>query len=647
MNHRKTMLYLTVAMLLSTALAYADALHPGTDGLTLPRCQKSTGSRTIAVLGDLAPTNHASEKHLKEAIRQLNLLAPDAVFTVGNLVNPTARNPDDFTAIRKELDRLKMPWYPCTGHHENPQQFEQLHKKHFGPLHYSVQCGELRIIVLNSEETRGIVSPDQLTWLKEDLRRVFVHGQTTQVIVITHRPLWRDETSNWPDVHKLLVEFNRKPIVHVEGMDKSNTGGGKVVAVYAGSTQAYADEGPIDGIRYTVLGATAARIRQDAATEIRGFALLKFDAAMHASIIGMAGGMGGGTIMAPDVITASERAILEKIQAIPNDILGVAGVLDPETKPDGELKLMLGNPLDVPIRVHVRLASEQHLSTPTLRENANPAIESFDAPWKLATPYLTRDLPAGAKEQHPLHITRSSTPHRDRLFMLQLASQIPPQVEFVVQWKDNRGRTHDILLKRRIPVIPHATLLPNTTVKGDTFVWALHGDEPRKRSPTWELTWNGRHLYARIHVDDATQTPQDAISIAWAATPESSPQSVQRVLLRPFGPKGHELWQNSGVGAEQTELLPSKENLDIKVLPHVGGYVATLMLPQRMLPQNGSCVMNIAVHDNDGSSRTWVRSWSKESLGPPGWGRVTLRTPETLPVPTTQPATTQLPTTQP
>ncbi|MCL2645862.1 MAG: metallophosphoesterase [Phycisphaerales bacterium] len=344
-----------------------DALSPGTDGLPLPRCRKALGSRTIVILGDLSPTNAASTQYVKDAVRQVNLLSPDAVFTVGNLVNGLTRSGQEYArqvmAVRGELDRLNMPWYPCVGRRDvmsgerssgqgaaEDRRCEELYKNYFGPLYYSAQCGGVHVIVLNSEEGLGkgdTIRDGQLEWLKEDLKGAFELGRKTgerrteQVVVMVHRPLWREKKSNWSKVHDLLVAFNRKPIVHVEGMGDAVWGGGpKVVAVYAGGTQAYADDGLLDGIQYTVMGATAARIKQDAATEVRGFALVKFDAtetqndaAMHASIIEM--GMERGMIVAADVITASERAVLGKIQAIPNDVLGVVGVLEPGAKKNG------------------------------------------------------------------------------------------------------------------------------------------------------------------------------------------------------------------------------------------------------------------------------------------------------------------------
>ncbi|MCL2645861.1 MAG: hypothetical protein FWD61_02520 [Phycisphaerales bacterium] len=290
--------------------------------------------------------------------------------------------------------------------------------------------------------------------------------------------------------------------------------------------------------------------------------------------------------------------------------------------------------------MEMRLASAQNLSTATLRENANVFVESFDTPWKL--PSLVRDLPAGVKEQHRLHLTASAA-----------TELVPPQVEFVVHWRDDRARMHEVLLKRRVPVVPHAELAETRAVKGGTFVWDLRGDEPLKHSPTWEMTWKGENLYMRVHVDDAVQCyaeskaldwkwgglAGDAVSVAWAAGPKSNAESVQRIWVLPFGANGPELWKNSGVGEKQTALV-RQENAEIKaeVQTQKEGYSVMLILPRKMVMRDEkrgetSCVMNIAVSDNDGGLQTWVRSWAKEELGPPGWGRVALRIPETQPAP--------------
>src|SRR5262249_24326801 len=147
----------------------------------------------------------------------------------------------------------------------------------------------------------------------------------------------------------------------------------------------------------------------------------------------------------------------------------------------------------------------------------------------------------------------------------------PPQVEFVVHWIDPRGRVHNVLLKRRVPVVPHieltlplVTILPAGAVTepavaldgdhgwgnaaaGGTFAWELRGDEPMKRSPQWVMAADADSLFIRIRAEDNvhsyTQSKKldaahgglgcDAVSIAWAPNPEAKADSVQRLWVIP------------------------------------------------------------------------------------------------------------------
>jgi hypothetical protein len=362
--------------------------------------------------------------------------------------------------------------------------------------------------------------------------------------------------------------------------------------------------------------------------------------------------------VAGDVITAAERAVLEKIEALPNEALGVTGVLEPAVNKEGELRLVLGNPLAVPIDVEMRLASTRNLSTATLRENANPYVESFDTPWEIFAPYLGRHLEPGAKERYRMNLRMEAG----------ATEMAPPQVEFVVHWTDGRGRVHDILLKRRVPIVPHAEVSEgpfalerewHDAASGGTFAWELRGDEPMKRSPEWEMAVDGEKLLVRMRVEDAVHSycatkvldgslgglGCDAVSVAWAAGAESKNEEVQRVWAVPFGPNGAELWMNKGVGATQTALERVDEKLGVTALvaAREDGYTVTLALPQKMVFGGEGAgrggVMNIAVSDNDNGLRTWTRSWAKEELGPAGWGRMSLKQPEAQPA--TLPATTR------
>ena len=95
-------------------------IHAGTDGLALRVPTAAPGRTSVAILGDLAPGDAGTrEKYLRMAVSEINLLRPDAVLTVGNLVPGLTRSGkryvDDTQHARVLLDELKMPWYPCAG----------------------------------------------------------------------------------------------------------------------------------------------------------------------------------------------------------------------------------------------------------------------------------------------------------------------------------------------------------------------------------------------------------------------------------------------------------------------------------------------------------------------------------------------------
>ncbi len=387
------------ALLTLTAPTFA-ATNPDTLGAELATpSSPADPAVTIAIFGDLAPVNDASSKYLSEAVKEANLLRPAAVFTVGGLIPGLDRSVAHYREEAHQLrdpstgglDGLKMPWYPCAGQTDvisgtrDPldRTFEEEYKKVFGPLYYSVDVGNggkkpLHAIVLDSEEalgTENAISDEQLTWLKSDLRKTFERAASNAgpkwIIVLVHRPLWRNTPSNWDRVHQLLVDFNERPIVSVEGggIGTGIGNGPRVVGVYAGDARAYSKEPTRDGIRYTVLGPTAARaMGNNESDAIRSFILLKLDGTdggVHPAIVrlGTVEGESRGAIVADDIVTEPQRRVLDAMAAIPEDVMGVEGAVDTETAA-GKLVMHVGNPLEVPLDIQIRLASARFLTTP-------------------------------------------------------------------------------------------------------------------------------------------------------------------------------------------------------------------------------------------------------------------------------------------
>ncbi len=397
---------------------------------------------SVVIFGDLAPVDDGSAQRLAEAVHEVNLLRPAAVLTVGSLV-PAAENTKSFVEgaarVRKALDNLQMPWLPCGGESDMAGGAEA-YRQALGALYFSRNIGAVHVIVLNSEEHNDhSISERQLAWLRADLNKTFEAAESGSgvkwVIVLLHRPLWRNgagSDANWDRVHQMLVDFNQRPIVSVEGGEVQS--GPRVVGVWAGAARAYTQDPARDGIRYTVVGATAARIDQDPSVAVRHFSLLTFDdTGVHPALV-LLGGHREGAIVPEDFVTASERGILDAIAALPPSAMGVDGAIDfsksattqPAATLSAQVELHLNNPLTVPLEVAVGLASA---------ENTAWAIEG-------APP--SGQLEPGATLRWPLKLVEKGNGEHAKSV----------EVEFVVRWDEAEKGVREIVLKRQVQVIP-------------------------------------------------------------------------------------------------------------------------------------------------------------------------------------------------
>jgi len=649
-------------------------VHPGTPGRTLPAPEPRTGA-TFAILSDRTAGFEWGTKYLSRAVDELNLVRPDLVLTLGDHVEGYSRSLDDYAAealqYHQIVDRLAMPWYPTAGNHDvmpgtrdpSDHRFEALYQKYFAPLYYSVDYQDLHFIVLYSDEllqSQSMLSEAQLAWLKNDLNKTFefrrTHGGGGHVFVLIHKPLWRYAKSNWPKVHELLVDFNRRPLVTVEGAGPpSAKAGPKVDAVFAGHVHAYTQDPVLDRIAYYTLSVTGGAIDQDRTTgQMQSYLLVKVDAGgPHLGLIEP------GSIHKDDFITAPDRAVLEQIARLDERSIGVEGLLEqPVGKAVGNkdqnshlLSLVLNNPLDVPLDVAMRMASTANLSTANQKDTANPFTNNYDSPWQLYSPYATQHLKP--KEQ----ITYSMA-----MFCPAQSGEVaPPQLEFVVTWRDSKGRSVPTLLKRRLPLIPSAALpirpaAPqgaddaawDGAVRAGTYAYIPSPYEKPEMSPDLSFLADANNVYLKVHVPDTrfsyfpnfadpANLPADAVAIAFAPTPDTPAAKVERIVILPFAPAGPQLLTNTGVATatdKQTPLLAldtKAHAVSAQVIKADGHYELIITIPRGTLlagsPDGQSCVLNVTVTDNDDSAHSTSRSWARENLGPPAWARLKLVAP--------------------
>ena len=222
------------------------------------------------VYGDRTGGVPAGLKVLEQAVEDTNLLDPDLVLTVGDLIqgyNETAEwleQADEYKAI---MNRLKMRWFPVAGNHDiywrgknpaPPGHHESNYEQHFGPLWYSFRHKNAGFIVLYSDEgdpntnkkafNVGLLqqmSKAQLEFLDQALKDL--SGQD-HVFVFLHHPRWIGggyTGSNWDQVHRRLKEA------------------GNVSAVFAGHIHRMRYDGTKDGIEYFALATTGGHIPDD------------------------------------------------------------------------------------------------------------------------------------------------------------------------------------------------------------------------------------------------------------------------------------------------------------------------------------------------------------------------------------------------
>lgn len=230
---------------------------------------KEDGVWHYIIYGDRTGGPQSGLKILKQAVKDTNLLDPDLVMTVGDLINgynttaPWLKQMKEYQGI---MNKLKMPWYPVAGNHDvywrgpgrKAGEHDSNYEKHFGPLWYWFPHKDAAFIVLYTDEgnpktgLKNFHKPDaiqmskkQLKWLSETLVKT---KKYKHVMVFLHHPRWLTQVykpNNWKDAHKLLVAA------------------GNVRGVFAGHIHQMLYSGKKDGIEYYALGATGAHLARD------------------------------------------------------------------------------------------------------------------------------------------------------------------------------------------------------------------------------------------------------------------------------------------------------------------------------------------------------------------------------------------------
>ncbi len=127
------------------------------------------------------------------AVTKLNLLQPEFVLSVGDLIDGYTEDPKVWNAQWDEFDsvvnRLDMPFYYVPGNHDTSNELlTEVWKKRHGLDYYSFVHKNVLFIALNSDEIKnGGISKKQVEYVKNALNQ---HQKVQWTFVFMHRPLW-------------------------------------------------------------------------------------------------------------------------------------------------------------------------------------------------------------------------------------------------------------------------------------------------------------------------------------------------------------------------------------------------------------------------------------------------------------------------
>ncbi len=413
-----------------------------------------------------------------DAMGKLNLLQPEFVMSVGDLIEGYTEDRETLDAEWDEfdgfLDVLDMPFFYLPGNHDiSNEVMADVWSERFGRAYYSFVYRDVLFVGLNSEDGEpGNVGPGQRDWLAGVLGE---HRDVRWTLVFVHKPLWnyvdggelRD--TGWAEVEELLR--------------------GRRHTVFAGHFHRYTKHVRNDS-RYFVLATTGG------GSSLAGPLYGQFD---HVVWVTMTDDGPRIANLMLDGIWDEDIRTEEMARLVGPLISGGAVVVEPilgrsKRFGGGVTSIRLTNDADVPLRISARFAEHALLL---------PSPASID-----------RELPPNSVERIDLEISTERERSVDELSPLQLQWQAEyVQDELEIPAVDGSAP----MVVSRIYELPRRTAAP-VVVDGDLSDWdqlAFHVPEPAEidvDADSWtgpdDCSWrfgveyDDENLYVAVEVTD-------------------------------------------------------------------------------------------------------------------------------------------------
>ncbi len=153
----------------------------------------------------------------EKGVEKLNLLQPEFVVSVGDLIEGGTEDPGrlalEWSEFQRMVGNLEMPFFYVPGNHDisNMPMFKEWHRK-FGRSYYSFRYHDVLFLCLNSEDPPKQrpfhFSQEQRRWAEKVLSE---NQDVRWTIVLLHKPTWTYveadlEDSGWADIEMALSD---------------------------------------------------------------------------------------------------------------------------------------------------------------------------------------------------------------------------------------------------------------------------------------------------------------------------------------------------------------------------------------------------------------------------------------------------------
>jgi hypothetical protein len=144
-----------------------------------------------------------------QAVEKLNLMQPQFVVTVGDLIEGAGADKltlDQWKEFDSHVGKLTMPFFYLVGNHDRKQGAGQrVWDAKLGRRHYHFVYRNTLFLMLCTEDLPGKIGKEQIQWVRKTLAD---NAKVRWTMVFLHRPLWDElgvAESGFVEVEKALA----------------------------------------------------------------------------------------------------------------------------------------------------------------------------------------------------------------------------------------------------------------------------------------------------------------------------------------------------------------------------------------------------------------------------------------------------------